>query len=137
MTKAKKSNRSKAKNPNLNKRYNTKIRQLYMDQDYLEKLNPEELAWYDKFLKEELNANFTHTGKDFNKSKKSKRKLYNDNNARNRCLFNNLSAIQQLGYMDDNLTKDYEDNNSCVNNTEDILIELIDNKDKPIFNEED
>ena len=44
------------KNPNLNKKYNTKIRQLYMDQDYLEKLNPKELAWYDKFLKEELNA---------------------------------------------------------------------------------
>lgn len=108
-----------------------------MDQDYLEKLNPEELAWYDKFLKEELNANFTHTSKDFNKSKKSKRKLYNDNNARNRCLFNNLSAIQQLGYMDDNLTKDYEDSSCAINNTEDILIELIDSNGMEIDQNED
>lgn len=134
----KSSRRNKIKNPNLKKQYNTKIRQLYMDQDYLDdpRLTPEDLAWYDKFLKETLNTNFKNTRSDFHKTKKAKRQLYNENNARNRCLFNNQRAIDKLDYMDQGSIREYDDTRSGINYAEDTLIDLLDNKGKPFFDEE-
>lgn len=126
----KKTKRSRAKYPNLEKKMNTKIRQLYLDQDYLHKLSPKELEFMNKFMKEELNANFTHTQKDFNKSKKSKRKLYNDNNSRNRCIFNQLKSNNALNYLGDmNIsTVIKEDNIDNAEYLEDAIIEYIDSK---------
>lgn len=125
-----KTKRSKTEYPDLNKKVNTKIRQLYMDQDYLHKLSPKELKFLNKFMKEELNTNFTHTNQDFNKTAESKKKLYNDNNSRNRCIFNQLKSSNNLNYLGDMdiSTVIKEDNIDDVSYLEDVIIEYIDSK---------
>lgn len=82
--------RSKIKNAALIKKYNPRIRQEKIDADYLHKLNPDELAWYAKFMEEENNASFQNDGTDFNQTKEERKKIYDRNNAANRCLYGNL-----------------------------------------------
>jgi hypothetical protein len=94
----KKSRRSQAKFPALEKKYNLLSRQeLIGDFDYIHLLNDKEKAFLNKFVEEEINASFKHS-KPLNKTKSERRECYNSNNRRNRCL---LTKNKILGNMED------------------------------------
>jgi hypothetical protein len=67
---------------------------------YFHKLSPEEKKWMNAFMEEENNANFNHTGPKINKTKEEKKKIYNRNNARNRCIFTREKAQDKLTYVE-------------------------------------
>lgn len=92
----KSSQRSKVKTPGLKRQYNLKSRQDNLDFDYIHKLNDEEKEWLNKFIEEEINADFRHKGKKLNPSKKAKQKIYNKNNARNRDVYTREKAAGKL-----------------------------------------
>lgn len=112
--KPKKQRRNQVKNASLIKRYNPRIRQEKIDMDYLDQLSSDELAWLGKFMEEENNASFKDDGTDFNQSKEERKKIYDRNNASNRCLLGNLknkankfNNKKLLNY--DNVVNDVED----------------------------
>lgn len=102
--KSPKKRRSQVKNPALIKKYNHRIRQEYLDFDYLDKLSEEELAWLNKFSEEFNNDNYiTVEGqldenghkildptKNLHQTQEHKRSLDSANNARNRCIYGQL-----------------------------------------------
>ena len=70
------------------------------DIDYLHKLNDKEKAWLNNFMEEYVNANMQHEGKKFHKTKKSRKKVYDKNNARNRDAFTQSKIRNNLNYYD-------------------------------------
>lgn len=86
-----------------------------MDQDYLHKLSKKDLAWLNKFNKEEVSASFDSKNprKNFNKSKASRKRCYDRNNARNRDILTRAKASNQLidyeTLLEETNTLDYED----------------------------
>lgn len=94
MAKKKINRRSKQKYPALNPKMNPRIRQETIDFDYLHKLDKASLEFLNKFMEEENNASFTNTDRDLNKTKEDKRRLYNKNNARQRCLYSQKKSIK-------------------------------------------
>lgn len=88
--------RSKVKTPGLKKQYNLKSRQEFLDMDYIDKLNDSEKEWLNKFIEEEVNADFRHKGKKLNRTKKERQKIYNNNNARNRDIYTREKAAGKL-----------------------------------------
>lgn len=98
----KKPRRSQVKNPALQKKYNSRILQEYIDYDYLDQLSDGELEWLNKFTEEFHKASYKHDGtdiQDYNKvigqDEEGKDITYgknsNDrNNAQNRCLYGHL-----------------------------------------------
>lgn len=67
---------------------------------YFHKLTPEEKKWMNSFMEEENNANFNHNGPKLNKTKEEKKKIYNRNNARNRCIFTREKAQDKLNFIE-------------------------------------
>ncbi len=116
-----KKRRSQVKNPALIKKFNSRIRQEYLDYDYLDKLNDEELAWLNKFTEEYLNAspvltedNQLDPEANLHKDPKFKKETYDANNRRNADLYGNLrnktdrfNNYKLVNY--DNLIADIED----------------------------
>lgn len=128
--KKKKVARSNKENPALDPKYTPKVRREFLDMDYIDKLNPKEKEWLNKFTEEYLNASFKNKPSDLHKSKKSKRTIYNQNNARNRDMFSIAKANNLLNYSEPKID-DYEENNEVVSeNIEDLLIDYIDSKKK-------
>jgi hypothetical protein len=76
--------RETSKLAGLNKRYFSKVKQEFHDIDYADELNQKEKEFLSSFMEENLGARFNHSGKKLNKSKSSKREIYNENNARQR-----------------------------------------------------
>lgn len=73
-----------------------------MDFDYLHKLNPEELAFLNKFMEEEMNASFnTNNKKNLNKSAANKRRCYTNNNKRNSDVLTRQNATKRIKYLDE------------------------------------
>jgi hypothetical protein len=109
-TKTKKSKRSKVKWPNLRKDYNLKARRDYIEPDYINgvkdskgnqvmrALTNEEKDWLDQFYKETVNADLRNP--EFYKTKEEKKKIYGENNARNRCLYNQTKKTGKLVKVD-------------------------------------
>jgi len=62
------------------------------DFDYIDKLNDKEKDWLNRFLEEEVNANFNHGGKILNKKKEDRKRCYDKNNARNRDVMSRNKA---------------------------------------------
>lgn len=83
----KKTKLSKTPYPGLDKSVNLRIRHELMDQDYISKLSENEKRWLSDFMREWSSADFTHKGKKFHRSKKSRKAIYDANNARNRDAF--------------------------------------------------
>jgi hypothetical protein len=83
----KKSKRSKAKYPGLVPRLTSRVRQEYHDFDYIDSLDEEAKEFLNRFIEEELNASFKNDDRDLNQETTEKRKIYNQNNARNRDLY--------------------------------------------------
>lgn len=92
--------REKVSFPALEKKYNLKTRQDQIDFDYVHKLNDKEKEFLNNFVEEEIHANFNHRGKILNKAKKHKKRVYDSNNARNRCQYTISKATGILYDLD-------------------------------------
>lgn len=79
--------RSNSKYAGLDKSLNLKIRHELLDFDYLHLLSDEEKRWLSDFTREWASADFNHAGKKINRTKKSRKRIYDANNARNRDAF--------------------------------------------------
>lgn len=88
--KPKKRRRDRAKYPALEKRFMPRVRQEYLDFDYLDKLNLEEKAWMNKFVDEYLNASFKKDGTDIQDYETYGKDSNDRNNSRNRDLYGHL-----------------------------------------------
>ena len=110
--------RSKQLYPDIDPRFNLKTRTDLIDQDYLHKISHKELEWLNKFNKEEVNASFDtkNPKRNLNKSKKARKRCYDNNNARNRDILTKAKAS--------NMLIDYDslvDNASSDTHEDDIL----------------
>lgn len=86
----KKPRRNQVKNPALQKKYNSRILQEYIDYDYLDQLNESELQWLNKFTEEFHKASYKHDGTDIQDYKVHGKDSNDRNNAQNRCLYGHL-----------------------------------------------
>lgn len=116
-----KKKRDSIKYPGLEKRYNSRIRQEHLDQDYIDQLSEKEKEFLSNFNEEFYGGNFYHRGKKLHKSKKSKRACYSRNNAQNRCGLGISKAKGNLVYADSTSEERHID-------VEDALIDYIDSK---------
>lgn len=118
--------RSKVEFPALDPRYMPKVRQEYLDMDYINKLSNEEKKFLNKFIEEELNASFKKSNRsNLTKDPKKRKEIYNRNNARNRCLYGISKANNRLN---DNINPSEIDTINNPQLTEDALIANIDRK---------
>lgn len=110
------------------------VRQEYTDFDYLDKLNPEELEWLAKFNNEHLNASFKKDNrKNLIKDPEEKNKIYNENNARNRCQYGRNKPKKKLLMYDfigeetqfEVAEHDEVNRKDGINHHEDMIIELL------------
>jgi hypothetical protein len=170
----KETRRSRAKNPALQKKFNLKVRQDYIETDYINgvydkhgnkvirELNGDELDFLNKFYEEAIGANFQHDtalrklNKEIRRLKKEdpeseelrelqvrynqraeevllypdkeeQKKIYGENNARNRCLYNKSKMMGTLGVLDDEVYNSLHNNvYNNPNTADDILINTID-----------
>lgn len=125
--------RSKAKYAGLDKSVNLKIRHELIDFDYLDKLTHKEKLWLSNFMREYAAADFTHAGKKLHKTKKSKKLVYDANNARNRDSFSVtksnglLKGFKNFPNSGDEILTGMSGSKSTVpNEVEDVLITAID-----------
>lgn len=135
----KKSKRSKQKLPGLDKKKNLKIRQEYIDYDYIDKLSQEEKEWLNQFTEEYISGSFKKTksgnysSKNLHKSKKLRKDCYDRNNSRNRDLYGITKINNMLHDQEKILTtvveKKKDTSKTNINETEDAIIELIDLND--------
>lgn len=127
------------KNAALNPHYNSKIKQEFIDYDYLDKLTPELKDFLAGFTEETINARFNHSNIKVHKKnrKKVKKQSYDANNARNRDAFSvyntsnkmmRLDGAKNDGSSETNKRKDSSLLN--VKSPEDSIIKLIDLKKK-------
>lgn len=129
--------RNNEKYPALTKNKMPRVRQEYLDFEYIDQLNDEEKAWLNKFNDEYLNASFKHDDTDIQSYEKYGKDANDRNNSRNRCLYGQLknkadkfNNKKLLNY--DNLLGDVENSyNSEINpkNLENAYIDFIELKE--------
>jgi hypothetical protein len=132
--------RGLSKNPNLKKKYTIKIRQEFLDTEYIDgvydddgkellrPLTENEKAWFDKFNKEWLNASFSNDETDLHQSKEEKLEIYRQNNARNRCLYANKRKTKSLYQINMEKYDRYIANKVPDDLWDEYIIEKVDNK---------
>lgn len=106
-----------------------KNKQWMVDQDYFEKLSPEEKEFIGRFNQEYYRNRFESSEKDLHKNKKE---CYTNENVRNRDLYsikNTGGMVDDFGFLDENDQWVSElDFIADGQNPEDAMIELIDAK---------
>lgn len=134
-----KSKRSRAKNPNLNPKLNSRVRQEYLDYDYLDKLNEEELAWLNKFTGEYNNGSVVldenkqlDPANNLHQDPAHKKQLFDKNNFQNRDMFGlvngKVGPTKLLNYEDaHNVVEEYFQGAVDPRNLENAYINFIDN----------
>lgn len=125
--------RKSVKNPALNKKYNSRIRQEYIDQDYLHKLSEEELKYLNDFMSEWNNA---AVGKQseaeknkFHKTAKEVKDCTDRNNKRNSDEYGVAKARNLVHKLDYETLKEFIENSENklnYNYVEDAMIDLLD-----------
>lgn len=128
--------RNKEKFAALNAARQVYNRREYLDCDYVNKLTDEEKDFLNRFLEENYITNFKHKGKKMYKKKADKKRLYSENNARNRCLHSYAKSkgiLEELPNEGSSKSGSYSSTKDpgSFNNLEDALIEYIDSKKKP------
>lgn len=125
-----KKKRKRPKDSSLKSEYNSKIRQEYLDYDYLNKLSKEEYEWLAAFTHEYNCANLKHDYDKVFKRNKLARKEHNDrNNSRNRDTYSQIRAQNRMIYLQGGAPEFLDNvNEPDALNPEDSMIELIDNK---------
>lgn len=95
--KGKKRSRRNERYPGLHPELHPRTRWEMFDQDYLDKLTPEEKLWLSNFNEEYVGGNFNHKEGDvLHTTQELKRDCYSRNNARNRDYY----AINRSSIMD-------------------------------------
>lgn len=136
MAKKKKTKRSKQKFPTLIPKYNSRVRQEYLDYDYIDELSEEEKQYLDDFNKEWYCASVgkqADEGKNnrFTKGKAAVKERTDENNRRNNDLYGNVrnkvGATKILNYNENlNMVEDQLSRDVNPSNMEDALIEFLD-----------
>lgn len=130
--------RSKAKYPALDPTLNLRTRYEEIEQNQyingvkndngeivIRELTSAEKDWLNRFNEEFVNANFNHKGKKIDATKASKKRSYDKNNARNRCIYTKAKASGTLSYIEDlklnnkELSKESEDTDNTSNGSTD------------------
>lgn len=91
--------RNKVKHPGLKKQYNSKLKQEYLDQDYISQLSEEEKQFLSDFNEEYYGANLDFKNLEnnrFHKTKEEKKACTDRNNARNRCIYGIAKATNRV-----------------------------------------
>lgn len=116
----------------IKKNKNLKIRQELIDADYLDKLSPEDKAWYNKFIIESVSADFRHQ-KPLHNTKKLRKACEDANNHRNNDSYSITKSNNMLKTVD-NKTSPLLDLNRSTNfhETEEVLNRIIDEKDRQV-----
>lgn len=83
-------------------------RQDLIEADYLHKLSDKEKEWLNKFNGEYVNAAFDtkNPRNNIHKTKKYRKKSYDANNARNRCIYTKARMSGNLLSLDEALNED-------------------------------
>lgn len=127
----------KIKKPKAKKNWGLEVRtfnkaaQQYMDYDYIAKLNPEEKAWLAQFNNEYLGNTLN---KDWRKNlhyKENKKAIYDQTNARNRDMYNNLYKYNE-GNVKENHSLELLINSKIDQShtsPEESYVELLDKRD--------
>jgi len=135
MSKKKATKRSKEKYPALQPRVNSRIRQEYIDYDYVDELSDEEKQWLNDFTEEFTNAVVGKQSEAENNRFHNTAELVKDctdrNNAQNRCLYgrvrNRVAATKLLNYEDViNMVEDQLSREINPEEVEDAFIEYLD-----------
>lgn len=129
----KKTKRSQVKYPSLEKHYNSRVRQEYLDYDYVNELSEEEKQFLEDFNKEYYNASVgkqVDEGKNnrFTKGKDAVKAAQDANNARNACLYGRAKAHGTMSKYDVKAVQEFIEDKRVpsTNNIEDALIDYLD-----------
>jgi hypothetical protein len=119
---------------------NTRIRQEYLDADYLAKLSDTELEFLNQFYKEHYNGSFTKDENgEFSKDNlldasdsKVRKQIYLENNARNRDIFSTNKAMGTLMYLDHSTLEEVIESKQYteVDSFGEAIADLIDDEKK-------
>lgn len=126
--------RKQAKRPSLSKQYNSRIRQEYIDYDYLGSLTEDQLNFLNDFTSEYYNASVgkqKDLGKNnrFMKTVEDIKDCTDRNNKRNACIYGKSRGNKQLVSADiSEIEELYESKEAKPNYMEDSLIAIIDSK---------
>ena len=98
-----KTKRSSNKYPALKPELNLKIRYELIDYDYIDKLNPEEKEWLNKFTNEYVNdvLDRKNLKNNLHNTKELKKDCDDRNNARNRDILSKSKAMSSTVYLED------------------------------------
>lgn len=120
MKKSKK-RRSDVKYPGLNPSYNSKIKQEYLDYDYVSKLSDKDKEFLNKFTEEFYGAalDVHNLENNLHNTPKLKKDCQDRNNARNRCIYSIQRATNRL------ISATYTEINSSVKSDLDEDIDII------------
>lgn len=103
--KPKKKTRRSVKYPALDPHLNLKTRFEEIEDlaSYANTLNDADKAWLNAFAEEEICANFEHSGIKLNDSSQAsvRKRIYDRNNQRNRCIFSREKAQNTMNYLED------------------------------------
>lgn len=93
-----KKRRSDVKYPGLNPNYNSKIKQEYLDYDYVDQLPDEMKAFLNKFTEEYYGAalDVNNLENNLHNTQELKKDCQDRNNARNRCIYSIQRATNRL-----------------------------------------
>ncbi len=136
-----KKKRDQVKHPGLKKGYNSRVRQEYMDQDYVKDLTEEQKSWLSDFNSEYYGADldFKNLKNNLHNTKKLKKDCTDRNNAQNRCAYgiakagNRINDVNTFTEIQDAINIDLgpDDEIHSDPDIENALIEFIDSKKKP------
>jgi len=133
MSEKRKTRRQNVKNPSLKARYNSKIRQEYIDMDYIDKLSDDEKAWMNDFMSEWNNASVGKQAEAeqnrFHKTAKEVKECTDRNNARNVDIYGVAKAKGMISKLDFEATQEIIEKKQQIgsNFTEDSMIDMLDN----------
>jgi hypothetical protein len=93
-----KKSRGQVKNPGLSPHYNSKIRQEYIDYDYIHLLTDEQKSMLNQFTEEYYGASLDYENleNNFHNTQDLKKDCTDRNNARNRCIYGIYKATNRL-----------------------------------------
>lgn len=121
----KRTRRNAKKYPALDKNVNLASRRELNDYDYLDKLNPEQLEFLNKFQEEFVNATVAKDGSALHNTDELRKDVYDRNNARNRDIHIKAQITGSLLSLDDKIGH-VQMNDTIID--EDDIIDAIDER---------